>query len=159
SDAMQYADLVEWQNELLASDETKPGREFWRDNCRNIDFAALKSLALPLEKHAETFTPEFVEFPVSEVASPLESLASRLSVSQEDILLAAWNALLFRLTGQPDLTIGCEFNGRAYEELQSALGPLTRSLPLKTEISSDMAFESLVGQVTSHVNEARSWQE
>src|SRR5881394_3285412 len=31
---VQYADLVEWQNELLASDETKPGREFWRDLCR-----------------------------------------------------------------------------------------------------------------------------
>src|SRR6266567_3878700 len=158
-DAMQYADLVEWQNELLASDETKPGREFWRDCCRNIDFAALNSIALPLEKHAGKFTPKFVGFPVQELASPLESLASRLSVSPEDILLAAWSALLSRLAGQSDLVVGCEFNGRRYEELQSALGPLARSLPLKTEISSDVAFEALVGKVTSHADEARSWQE
>src|SRR6266700_5560518 len=158
-DAMQYADLVEWQNELLASDETKPGREFWRDTCRNIDFAALKSLALPLEKHAGQFTPKFVGFPVQDLASPLESLALRLSVSQEDILLAAWSALLSRLAGQSNLAVGCEFNGRRYEELQSALGPLARSLPLKTAISSDVAFEALVGKVTSHADEARSWQE
>src|SRR5450432_4901086 len=47
---MQYADLVEWQNELLASEETKAGRDFWRNGCRSIDFAALQSCALPLEK-------------------------------------------------------------------------------------------------------------
>jgi hypothetical protein len=38
TEVMQYADLVEWQNELLASDETKPGRDYWREVCRKIDF-------------------------------------------------------------------------------------------------------------------------
>src|SRR5439155_5728287 len=50
SEAMQYADLVEWQNELLASEETKAGRDFWRECCRSIDFASLHSARLPLEK-------------------------------------------------------------------------------------------------------------
>src|SRR6266853_285968 len=41
-DVIQYADLVEWQKELLASEETRAGREFWRDCCRNIDFVSLE---------------------------------------------------------------------------------------------------------------------
>src|SRR5437868_6180489 len=50
SEAMQYADLVEWQNELLASEETKAGRDFWRECCRSIDFTSLDGASLPLER-------------------------------------------------------------------------------------------------------------
>jgi amino acid adenylation domain-containing protein len=159
NEVMQYADLVEWQNEMLASDETKPGREFWRDSCRNIDFAALQSITLPLEKPARTFTAEVISSPVPKWLPLVESLASRQNVSPEDIFLAAWQALLLRLTGQSDLTTGCEFNGRRYEELGSALGPLARTLPVKAEVKVGMAFETLVGQVASQANEAGNWQE
>ena len=64
--------FVEWQNELLASDETKPGREFWRDLCRTIDFAALKLVALPLEKHDGDFSPEFITVLAQKLAVQLE---------------------------------------------------------------------------------------
>src|SRR6266568_1686435 len=33
-DVMQYADVVQWQTELLQSEDTRAGREFWRDHCR-----------------------------------------------------------------------------------------------------------------------------
>ncbi len=36
-DPMQYADVVEWQNELLESDDTRAGRDFWRDSLRRLD--------------------------------------------------------------------------------------------------------------------------
>src|SRR3954453_4184088 len=35
-DLMQYADVVQWQTELLESEDTKAGREFWRNYGRNI---------------------------------------------------------------------------------------------------------------------------
>ena len=155
---VQYADLVEWQNELLASDETKPGREFWRDLCRNADFAALNLVNLPLEKQSDEFSPQFITTEASKFRQQLEAFGSRLNVSTEDVLLAAWNVLLFRLSGH-DNVIGCEFNGRRYEELATALGPLARTLPLKTEIQHDLIFEKLLGQVKSIATEARNWQE
>ena len=37
-EVMQYADVAEWQQELLASDESKAARDYWRDYCRKIDF-------------------------------------------------------------------------------------------------------------------------
>ncbi len=157
SDVMQYADLVEWQNELLASDETRAGREFWRDGCRAIDFASLDSVTLPLERKSEAaFTLESVS-----LAGPagLEASASALKTSGENILLAAWNALLFRITGQAELTLGCEFDGRRYAELESALGPLARTLPIRASLQADPPFKKLVEQVTAGTGEARNWQE
>jgi amino acid adenylation domain-containing protein len=154
---MQYADLVEWQNEMLASDETKPGREFWRELCRSIDFAALQSIVLPLQMPGSSFSPDVVARTTQ--SEPLASLASRAKLPVEDVLLTAWNVLLFRLTGHPDLTVGAEFNGRRYEELEAAFGPLARVLPLKSEVQGETSLEVLARRVASNVTEARNWQE
>src|SRR5450432_3323526 len=138
---MQYADLVEWQNELLASEETKAGRDFWRSSCRAIDFAALGSLALPLEKPvAQKDEPAFgsVAMTLAEMSAAVAALASRTKTSEEVVLLGAWSALLARLTGNSAVTVGSEFNGRRYEELQSALGQLARSLPIGLEVATEV---------------------
>jgi amino acid adenylation domain-containing protein len=161
-DVMQYADLVEWQNELLASDETKAGRDFWRSSCRSIDFAALQSLALPLEKPASkdaAFVFESVVVPLSGMSSAAAALASQMKTSEEAVLLGAWSALLARLTGNSAVTVSSEFNGRRYEELQSALGPLARSLPIGLEVATDGRFSELIAKVGAAMTEARNWQE
>ncbi len=46
---LQYADIVEWQEELLSSDDTKAGREFWRDYFRKHDFSRAVRLLEPLQ--------------------------------------------------------------------------------------------------------------
>jgi amino acid adenylation domain-containing protein len=168
-EVMQYADLVEWQNELLASEETKAGRDFWRNGCRSIDFAALQSWALPLEKrpleNTEDASFRFDSFAVAipGVAKSVETFvlqsASQAKTSAEAVFLSAWTALLSRLTAVPDTTTGVEFDGRRYEELASALGPLARSLPLRMEISAKMRFSELIARVSAATEESRNWQE
>ncbi len=49
-DVMQYADIAEWQRELLASDDTRAGREFWRDYFRKLDYTASKFHTFGLRK-------------------------------------------------------------------------------------------------------------
>jgi amino acid adenylation domain-containing protein len=159
SDVMQYADLVEWQNELLASEETKPGRDFWRDYCRGINFASPEALTLPSEKKQEApFGFAFVAVS-SNLSEPIASLASRLKVSHLSILLAAWRVLLSRTTSSLEITIGGEFDGRRYEELATAMGPLARYLPLRTELPPDASFSTVLAQVEKEWAEARNWQE
>src|SRR5437588_183207 len=157
---MQYADLVEWQSELLASEETKAGRDFWRDYCRGLDFVSLEAISLPLEKKSEKdFSPNSVSLAISELAGRIASLASAAKASTDDVLLAAWNALLFRLSGQQEIACGCEFDGRRYEELETALGPLARSLPVRAELQPETRFRTLLEKVLSVTAEARNWQE
>jgi amino acid adenylation domain-containing protein len=157
---MQYADLVEWQNELLASEETKAGRDFWRNNCRNIDFVALQSRVLPLEKK-EDASFRFGSFAVAipGLSKSIENLAPQSKTRPEIILLSAWIVLLSRLTGVLDVTTGLEFDGRRYEELASALGPLARSLPIRMELSPETRFSDLLARVSAATEEARNWQE
>ncbi len=37
NEAMQYVDIVQWQTDLLESEETKACRDYWRDYSRTID--------------------------------------------------------------------------------------------------------------------------
>jgi amino acid adenylation domain-containing protein len=160
SEAMQYADLVEWQNELLASEETKAGRDFWRECCRSIDFASLDLASLPLEKELEApFTFGCITATLSGLSQQISSLSGALKVSEQAILLSAWNALLSRITEQLDIAIGVEFDGRRYEELETALGPLARSLPIRIEAKLDIPFRRLTDTAEQAIAEARNWQE
>jgi amino acid adenylation domain-containing protein len=159
-EAMQYADLIEWQNEMLASDETKAGRKFWADTCRTVDFGSLEKVNLPLErKGPASFFPQ-----VFVVAAP-KGLLSQLSrsaeakVAQDHLLLSAWVLLLSRLSGEATVSVGCEFDGRRYEELQSAVGPLARNFPLSFAPDPEASFRSVCAKFGSLAEEARNWQE
>ncbi len=157
-EVMQYADLVEWQNELLASDESKPGRDFWRQACREIDFPAVASLSLPLENKSEAaFAHDSltISFPTTKIGP----VAAQIKVTPASVLMAAWIALLGRLLGAAEVVAGCEFDGRRYEELASVLGPLARTLPLRIETRTERPFAELAQSVGAVTNEARNWQE
>ncbi|MBV9182729.1 MAG: AMP-binding protein, partial [Acidobacteria bacterium] len=159
SDVMQYADLVEWQNELLGSEETKAGRDFWRNLCRNLDFGAMDSIVLPLEqKPASGFSPAVVSLPMMS-RDAIASQAKSLNTTDHNLFLAAWCGLLLRLTGQQTLTVGCEFDGRRYEELSSALGPLARCLPIPFSATAESSFRALLESVQAITQDSQSWQE
>jgi amino acid adenylation domain-containing protein len=159
-DRMQYADLVEWQNEMLASDETKTGRKFWADTCRTIDFPSLANVTLPFAgMGAAPFSPEVLTVTAREEISLQITKSSPSKNLQVDTLLSAWTVLLSRLRGEPALTLGCEFDGRRYEELASALGPLARNLPFSFTVDPQASFQATTAKIGSFVEEASNWQE
>jgi len=163
ADIMQYADMVEWQNDLLQSDDTKAGRDFWRDYCRKIDPAWLGSVSLPLEANSEpaAFSPSVTATLVDPgLVSRMDALCADRGVSTADFLLTCWNALLWRLLGQqPNITIGCAFDGRKHAELESACGLFSKYLPLQSEHEAGLAFSVLFKGVNESVSEAYKWQE
>jgi amino acid adenylation domain-containing protein len=154
-EVMQYADLAEWQQELLASDETKPGRDYWRDYCRKIDFSAIDSVLSQFEKKsAREFSPDLVVKQVEHA-----QFASPPSESLQDFLLACWHVFLLRMTGRPGVTIGCQFDGRGYSELANTLGVLRKYLPLESTCPDGTSFNNLLEQVQYDTADFRNWQD
>jgi amino acid adenylation domain-containing protein len=159
-DRMQYADLVEWQNEMLASDETKTGRKFWVDTCRTIDFPSLEKVTLPFEGIAAApFSPEVLTVTAPKELSLQVTKPPRSKILQVDALLSAWTVLLSRLRGEAALTLGCEFDGRRYEELAGTLGPLARNFPVSFTVDPQASFQATTAKIGSFVEEASNWQE
>ena len=155
----QYADLTEWQNELLESDESEPDREAWRRQ----DFSALDEVRLPFGARSVEhgpFEPQIVTSQLDPaLAGALESIADRHEVPLSALLLACWRRLLSRLTGRSDLIIGTAFDGRSYEGLDAALGLFGRYLPLRLDSDGEGKLRKLLRQTADVIQEAHGGQE
>ncbi|MEG4271929.1 MULTISPECIES: amino acid adenylation domain-containing protein [unclassified Microcoleus] len=155
---MQYADIAEWQNELLESEETAIGQEYWRK--LNIESWGL--LTLPWEKkHSEgEFEPlvERVEIR-GDLLNSLEAIAQKHHSDISTFLLACWQILIARLTKQPNPIVGVTGNGRKYEELEHSLGLLCKYLPLQCDLQDEFSFAKIWEQVELNLKDIHTWQE
>jgi len=156
---VQYAKYAEWQNGMLLEEDAREGRDYWS----GFTAESSRALALPFVTSPEpagVFAPRTapVELAIG-TAARIEELARGAGTSAGEVLLAVWQALLRRLTGQAELTIGCACDGRDYEILASAVGPMSRYLPLRTDVDPAMGLAELARVVQGRLAEAREWQE
>jgi amino acid adenylation domain-containing protein len=158
-EAVPYAVVSEWLNELLGSDEAEAGKDYWR--AQNISESP--ALRLPFEARASGalgFEPRLFSLSVHpERVAVIESLCEKYGATPYALLLACWNVLLFRLGGQSDIVVGAAFDGRADEELKGLLGPLTKYLPVHSQLHGDVKFREILEQAQASVDEATKWQE
>ncbi|MEM8808438.1 MAG: amino acid adenylation domain-containing protein, partial [Cyanobacteria bacterium P01_G01_bin.38] len=161
TDVMQYADIAEWQNELL--DQTGAGQEYWQ--AQNVaphnSTAGLSFLERDKKNRPETESPvETISVNIeANLVDKISSLASGLEGDISAVLLSCWQILLWRLTGRQALTLGIASSGRQYAELTHALGPLSKSLPIFFELEDHLSFEQVLEQVSKSVNDAHEWQD
>jgi amino acid adenylation domain-containing protein/non-ribosomal peptide synthase protein (TIGR01720 family) len=156
---MQYADFSDWQNEILASEETAAGRAYWQQN----NFSARGTLNLPLRKTATAkaeIDPQVLSTTIdAETLASLEALADNRQVSLSTLLLGCFQLLLWRLTEQAEIITGVATGGRNYEELETALGLFIRFLPIRAQFSHALSFDELLREIEQQVKGAQHWQE
>jgi amino acid adenylation domain-containing protein len=66
-------------------------------------------------------------------------------------LLAAYKTLLMRLSGQTDVIVGTPLLGRDRPELEAVVGMFANTLPLRTDLSGELDFASLLARVRDTV--------
>jgi len=156
-EAMQYADVAAWQNELLEDEDSAAAVAFWRE----VDLVSGSSARLPFECEAGAdFATNLTSSVVRGVSvSELEEAAAASGVSARDFALATWAVLLRRQCGQSELIVGMGANGRQYEELQEPLGTLERYLPLSLLIEKETLFSELLEKVNTNAEELERFQE
>jgi amino acid adenylation domain-containing protein len=154
---VQYVQVSEWANELLASDESRSGREHFRAR----DLAPLFGLTLPLESRtAGGFAPERVaiDLPPS-VAARAAALAEAWGIEERAVLLAAWCALLARAGGAGEVGVGVELDGRTHPDLAGALGAFARTVPQLARVDDARTLAQLAPEIAAALTEAVDWQD
>ncbi len=156
---VQYADLSEWQNELFEGDDTKAGRDYWLKQ----DHTAWSILTLPSKRQTlpqTDFEPCTHLIPIdASLFRELQTLAARHETSLQTLLAACWQILLWRLTKQPELTVGVYSDGRNYEELQDAFGLFAKFLPLACHLEESTLLGDLLRQLDESRLELSKWQD
>jgi amino acid adenylation domain-containing protein len=152
----QYIQFSEWQNELLEAEDE--GREFWRK--RESSTQTEYTLPFEIQNPDTSFTPLSIRYSIdSDLRQRVESFAQQRNTTVEVILLACWQALLWRLLRKSSLTVGQTFHGRSYEELHGAFGLFARDLPIQCQFEENSSFGDLLEQCRKAVREAYQWQD
>jgi len=159
NEPVQYLQFSEWQNELLEEEEAEPGRSYWHQQ----DIGSLPALTLPFEKKSSEqrqFTPDIHAFKFEPyVVAKLEANATLYNTTIAGFLLACWQTLLWRLTGQSDIVVSTVFNGRKYEELHETLGLLAKWLPVHCPFQENFQFTEILSQIGKTFHNHYKWQE
>ena len=144
---IQYADFAVWQNARLKGEFLETQLGYWKQQLGG----ELPVLNLSTDRPrpaVQTFVGASHRFPISAaVAGSLTELAREHGVTLAMVLLAAYQALLSRYTGQEDLVVGSPIANRTRAEIEELIGFFVNSVVLRTDLTGNPTFSELLGRV------------
>ncbi|MEW1658553.1 amino acid adenylation domain-containing protein [Streptomyces sp. NPDC093707] len=144
--AVRYEDYAHWQRDRMGQGEAKGQLEYWRTH-----LAGLEPLELPTDRTRPTVRSgrgQSVAFALGpELTARLGELAAASGATVFMTLLAGFQALLARYSGQDDIAVGSPIAGRGHQELEGVIGLFVNTLVLRTDLSGDPSFTELLGRV------------
>ncbi len=150
---VQYADYAIWQREWLngaGEDGESPLQAqlgYWKGQLAG----APDVLALPLDRSrpaVQTFRGARHNFALpARLSEDLAALARGEGATLFMLLLAAFQALLARYSGQADIVVGAPIAGRTRAQTRDLIGCFVNTLVLRTDLSGDPTFRELLGRV------------
>ncbi len=144
---IQYADFALWQKQCLNDEGYKPELAYWKQKLENLP----PVLALPTDNPrpaVQSFrgAREVLILPQA-LTEALKSLSQKEGVTLFMLLLAAFQTLLYRYTGQTDLVVGTPIANRNQIETENLLGCFINTLVLRTGFSQNSSFRELLARV------------
>jgi amino acid adenylation domain-containing protein/non-ribosomal peptide synthase protein (TIGR01720 family) len=132
---VQYADYAAWQREWLEAGEQEKQLAYWRDTLGTTHPVLALPTDAPRQAHASyTAGRHGVTLP-PELAQAVRERAQRSSTTPFMVLLAAFQALLHRYTGERDIRVGVPVANRNRVETEPLIGFFVNTQVLRAEIA------------------------
>ncbi|WP_369987355.1 non-ribosomal peptide synthetase [Pseudomonas xanthosomatis] len=154
-----YADYGNWQRQWLAEGESARQLDYWKDKLGDelpvLDLCTDQPRGSQQHNLAARHS---VKVP-AKLASALEELARDQQASLFMVLLAGWQALLHRYSGQGDIRVGVPNANRPRLETQGMVGFFINTQVLRAEPDGRLPFAQLLTQVRQATLEAQAHQD
>jgi amino acid adenylation domain-containing protein len=141
---IQYADYAVWQRKWLTGERLARLTEYWR---RQLAGAPV-SLDLPTDwvrPPTQTFRGSLYNFSLpSALVTQLEALSAREGVTLFMTLLAVYQTLLYRYSGQDDVLVGTPVAGRTRSRVEDLIGFFVNILALRGDLAGNPCFSEVL---------------
>lgn len=156
---LQYKDYAVWQRSFQQKEGYQKQEAYWLKRLEG----ELPVLELPADKPrpaVRSFAGGSVSCTLdAETASGLHRIARDHGSTLYMVLLAAYNTLLARLSGQEDIIVGSPIAGRPHKDLEPILGMFVNTLAIRTEPKGDKRFTDYLAEVRQAALEAYEHQD
>ncbi len=157
---VQYADYAVWQRQWMDAGERERQLSYWTAQLGDGDQPLLE---LPTDRPRppeQSYRGARQDIPLSaELAAGLKQVAQRENVTLFALLLASFQTLLHRYSGQADIRVGVPVANRNRVETEGLIGFFVNTQVLKAEFDSQQTFRSLLQQVKNTVLGAQAHQD
>jgi amino acid adenylation domain-containing protein/non-ribosomal peptide synthase protein (TIGR01720 family) len=151
---VQYADYAYCQRQWLQGEALQRQLDYWKQQLAD----APAQLDLPADRPRpalQSYRGARYTFALSQRLTQQVAAFSRAAgVTTFATLLAGFQALLWRYTGQDDLCTGAPVANRTRAEVEGLIGFFVNTLVIRTDFSAAPTFRALVGQVAETVMQA-----
>ncbi|EJA4199776.1 amino acid adenylation domain-containing protein [Salmonella enterica subsp. diarizonae] len=151
---VQFADFALWQRQMLDKPEAARRLAYWKNKLQG----APAGLELPTDRPRPAVASyRGAHVPVTlapETVEALRALAQRQGVTLYMVLLAAFQVVLSRWSGQDDVVVGSPVAGRMLAETEPMIGFFANTLALRGDLSGDPSFETLLHRTRQTALEA-----
>lgn len=155
---IQYADFAVWQRKELPENNLADQLTYWKQQL--ADSPSLLELPTDRPRSHTSYRGSVQSFLLpKQLGDALKALSRQEGVTPYMTLLAAFNTLLQRYTGQDDILVGTIVAGRKQAELQKLLGVFINTLVMRTKLTDNPRFCDLLAHVRNVTVEAQDHQE
>ncbi|RKI05722.1 amino acid adenylation domain-containing protein, partial [Corallococcus praedator] len=154
---IQYADFGQWQRQSIAEARLPEQEQWWRQRLAGMP----RQIDLPTDRprtaHSRTLNSArmTMELPPA-LARELSAFSRREGFTPYMTVLAAWQTLLHRYSGQTDLIVGTPIANRTRPELFPLIGYVAHSAAFRTRFVGEPTFRDMLAQIREEVNDAQA---
>ncbi|HSX59394.1 MAG TPA: amino acid adenylation domain-containing protein, partial [Tahibacter sp.] len=144
---LQYVDYASWQRRTLSGAALERSLGYWRE--RLAGAPAVHALPLDRPRPAQQdFASATVHWQLdAERLDAATAMAQRHGASLFMLLRAVFAATLSRWSGETDIVIGTPVSGRTHKDTEGLIGFFVNTLALRTDLSGDPDFATLLARV------------
>ncbi|GAC1464690.1 MAG: hypothetical protein NVSMB9_03610 [Isosphaeraceae bacterium] len=143
---IQYADFTVWQRQWLKGETLENQLGFWRNALSKVPVLELPTdhprPASPSRRGAQRFH----DFPDT-LSDSLRDLGREEGVTLFMTMLAGFQILLHRYSGQHDFAVGTPIAGRTWSRTEGLIGFFANTLALRADLTGEPSFRELLARV------------
>jgi amino acid adenylation domain-containing protein len=156
---LRYIDYIRWQADRLAGSEGERMWAYWQEQLAGD----LPTLNLPADRPrpaVQTYCGASQTFKLNaEMTDGLTALARAHGATLYTALLAAFQVLLYRYSGEEDILVGSPTAGRAQAEFSNVVGYFVNPVILRADFSDDPTFDKFLDDARQTVLSALAYQD
>ncbi|KAG0341268.1 hypothetical protein BG005_003033, partial [Podila minutissima] len=145
--AIQYPDYAAWQRQWFKGDRLHVQAEYWRKTLEGIPVL----LDLPTDRPRppqQSYVGARIPIALdAELTGALKRLCKTHGVTLFMAIMAAWSAVLARLSGQDDVVVGTPTANRGRHEVEPLIGLFVNTLALRVDLSEDPTARVLLDRI------------
>ncbi len=145
--SVQYADYSVWQRDWLKNENYDRQLDYWKKQL-NGELPTLSIYTDYPRPPIQSYSGNLIQFDIEkELFGDLSLLGMKENVSVFMIILAALNALIYRYSGQTDISVGSPIANRIRSELYEMIGFFANTIIYRNQFSDNSTFTELLQSV------------